>query len=202
MNMTTAIALPPEAAERPGLVPPRARFADTPAIPAAASSGALGEAEKAALLASFADGRASLAAAGLGRRVGRAIFGLRPPVRLAAARLEALRRYALLYRLEGAALPLDEDMRLREAGFSDRQAEAARALVDAQSPHRRERPGKGGAMIPAALLAAGAALAFLIDRWLAHQVDDPLAAHVVTILLVTSLVSIIAVTGHPHPRRA
>ena len=202
MNMTTAIARPLQAAERPRLVPLRAPFTETPAAAAAGSGSALSEAEKAALLASFADGRASLAAAGLGRRVARALFGLRPPVALAAARLEALRRYALLYRLEGAALPLEEDKRLREAGFSDRQADAARALVDAQSPRRSARPWLSGATIGAALLAAGAALAFMIDRWLAQQVDDRLAAHVMTILLVTWIVSIVAITGHPHSRHA
>ena len=188
MNMTAAIARP--------------SFADTSAAPASARGGALSEAEKAALFASFADGRASLAATGVRRRIARALFGLRPPVRLAAAGLEALRRYGLLYRLEGAALPLEEDERLREAGFSDRQAEAARALIDAQSLRRPARAGASGAMVAAALLAVGAGLAVLIDRWLTQQVDDPLAAHVVTILLVTWLVSIVAITGHPHPRRA
>ncbi len=195
MNMIAAIARPLPAAEDSPLMPPRS---PSPAV----SRQILNGAERAALLASFADGRASLAAATFRRRLLRALFGFRPPIGLADARLEALRRYALLYRLEGAALPLEEDRRLREAGFADRQAEAARALVDARARRPEARAGAGAKGIMAALVAIGAAASFLTDRWLAHQVDDPLAAHVVTIMLVTWLVSITAVTGHPHSRHA
>ena len=185
MNMITAV--------RPLPATERARLAPLPcadATVAGASRHALSQAEKAVLLASFVDGRASLAAAAVRLPAVRALFDLRPPARLAAARLEALRRYAVLYRLEGAALPLDEDSRLREARFSDRQAEAARALVDARSPYNAARARAGGATIAAALLAAGAVATLLIDRWLARQVDDSLSAHIMTILMVTWLVSI------------
>jgi hypothetical protein len=198
MNMITAVARPLSAAERPPLPPPQFPTADT----AAASGDALSKTEQATLLASLADDRASVATTTSGRPLVRVLFGFPPPVRLAGARLEALRRYAVLYRLEGAALPPEEDSRLRKAGFSDRQVEAARGLIDARFQYEAAGTRAGGKTITAALLATGATAAFLIDRWLAHQVDDTLSAHIMTIMLVTWLVSMGAITSHPHSRRA
>ena len=183
MNMISAIA-------RSGI--------DTEVQAAAVTSPLSGE-EQRAVLASLADGRASIGAASFGR-FARGFFGLRPAAALAGERLEALRRYALLYRLEGAALTLDEDTRLRGAGFSDRQTEAARALVDAHASHRRERARGGGRLMAVALLAVAAAAIVLIDEWLARQVDDRLGALMITIMLVTWIVSIAAITSHPHTR--
>src|SRR5581483_184112 len=95
----------------------------------------------------------------------------------------------------------EEDVRLRCAGFSDRQADAARTLVDAHAPHRRKRGGGGGRLVGAGLVAVAAAAILFVDQWLARQVDDRLGALLITILLVTWIVSIAAVTSHPHRRR-
>ena len=176
------------------------------AVPMAVATSAVGPAlsweEQGAVLASLADGRASIRTGSFGRIV-RVFFGLRPAPPLAGKRLEALRRYALLYRLKGAAaLPEEEQAHLRGAGFSDRQAEAARMLVDARATHRRERARGGGRLVGAVLFALAAAAIVFVDKWLAQQVDDQLGALVITIMLVTWIVSIAAVTGHPHTRRA
>jgi hypothetical protein len=195
MNMIAAIA-------RSGIDMERVRSASCTqkmAVGTAPVAPALSGDEQAAVFASLTDGRASIAAGAFGRMV-RAFFGLRPAAAFAGERLEALRRYALLYRLEGAALKLDEDARLRGTGFSERQAEAARTLVDAHAPYRRERTRAGGRLVGAALLVLAAAAILFIDQWLARQVDDRLGALLITIMLVTWIVSIAAVTGHPHRR--
>ena len=153
--------------------------------------------EQGAVLASLGDGRASIGMSAFDRIV-RAFFGLRPAAPLAGARLEALRRYALLYRLRGAPLPPAEQARLRGAGFCERQAEAARALVDAHATLRRTRPRGGGRLVGALLFALAAAATLLIDQWLARQVDDGPSALIITIMLVTWIVSIAAITSHPH----
>ncbi|HEX4739170.1 MAG TPA: hypothetical protein VH331_16590 [Allosphingosinicella sp.] len=194
MNMIAAIA-------RSDVEMERVRSASRIQAGAAAVPLALSGDEQAAVIASLADGRASIGVGSFARLV-RAVFGLRLTAVFAGERLEALRRYALLYRIEGAALKLEEDARLRGAGFSDRQAEAARALVDAHAPHRRERMRGEGRLVGAALLAIAAAAILFIDRWLARQVDDRLGALLITILLVTWIVSIAAVTSHPHRRCA
>lgn len=59
----------------------------------------------------------------------RFIFGQRTNLRLADPRLEALRRYAILLRLHGAALPRLERERLCDAGYDDRQIGEIHRLV-------------------------------------------------------------------------
>lgn len=49
------------------------------------------------------------------------LFRSRHPLTLSCPRLEALRRYAILYRLRGDALPADERERLRAAGYDGPQ---------------------------------------------------------------------------------
>ncbi|PZU46066.1 MAG: hypothetical protein DI568_12645 [Sphingomonas sp.] len=51
------------------------------------------------------------------------------PLPLADPRLEALRRYAILYRMHGKALDERESRRLRDAGFSPRSIEDVRRLT-------------------------------------------------------------------------
>jgi hypothetical protein len=61
----------------------------------------------------------------------RQIFGDRVPRPLAAPRLEALRRYAILCRVHGAPLAEAEHGRLREVGFADRQMIEINNLISA-----------------------------------------------------------------------
>ncbi len=52
------------------------------------------------------------------------LFGARQPSALACPRLEALRRFAIHYRLRGDALPVEEHERLIEAGYGEPQISA------------------------------------------------------------------------------
>jgi hypothetical protein len=63
------------------------------------------------------------------------------PPPLANPRLEALRRYAILRRVHGAARVEGERERLREASFSDRKIEEIDDLVDPSRQHRRVPSG-------------------------------------------------------------
>jgi hypothetical protein len=160
----------------------------------------LGPQERAAVLVSLRDSRASAARSRRRSRFMRIVFGQRRRISLADDRLEALRRYAILYRLEGAALSREEEERLLGAGLSDRHATAARALVDAHYMPVRDRP-----RVPWTLAAmvglAGLGATFLY-RWLAAQFADSAGALIVTIMLAAWVVSFAAITGHPQGRRA
>ena len=79
-------------------------------------------------LAAF-DHRTSVEPAGLVGRLALGLFGGHPSNRLADERLEALRRFAVLYRLDGRLLPQDEHARLAEVGFSVDTVEQIEQLV-------------------------------------------------------------------------
>lgn len=66
------------------------------------------------------------------------------PLPLANPRLEALRRYAILRRVHGAARVEAERKRLHEAGFDDPKIEAIDDLVDPSRRARRPRPEPAG----------------------------------------------------------
>ena len=72
------------------------------------------------------DPMASLHRGPLGR-MARFLFGIEAPHRLADARLEALRRYAVLYRVKGETP--DALSAARAAGFSDGELAIVRALT-------------------------------------------------------------------------
>jgi hypothetical protein len=153
--------------------------------------------ERSAVLLSLGDRRNSLGGDRPKNWLGRLVSGARPSARLSGERLEALRRYAILYRLDGAKLPAGEEARLLGLGYSRVQAASVRAMVDAKDsrvPRKRRWPT--GLVL---LAAIGAAIA-LLDSWLARQVDDPLSALVVTIALVTGIASMLAVSAHPRAR--
>ena len=66
------------------------------------------------------------------------------PLPLANPRLEALRRYAILRRVRGAARVEAEREQLLEAGFDNQKIEAIDDLVDPSRQHRRARPRAEG----------------------------------------------------------
>lgn len=171
-----------------------------------ASTAELTRDEWTAVLLSVGDGRRSLRAAHARGRLGRFLLGNRRSAHLTSARLEALRRYAVLHRLQGPRLPLEEAARLRHTGVSDRQAAAVRAIVDAF--HAPSHPARGGrsALVAAAPLLAiggiGALLVILLDRWLTAQLDDPLGALLLSILMTTGFASFLSVAGHPRGGRS
>lgn len=85
--------------------------------------------ERTTVLLSMHDGRCSLVQSKRFDRVVGALFGISRPSRLADVRLEALRRYAVLLRLEGDAIDPAEAATLREVGFSESQLVAIRVLL-------------------------------------------------------------------------
>ena len=117
---------------------------------------------------SQADGRASLRAPRRIERLGAMLFGSRRVSGLANPRLEALRRFAILYRLEGAAIDAGEAMRAEAAGFSAAALDRVRRIVD------------GGPLLRAASLLAGLVLAMAASAaayfWLADELEPAVAA--------------------------
>jgi hypothetical protein len=198
MNMIAKIAAPATLADRPALQPSAARDP----VAANDATASLSPADRIAILVSRTDGRGSLAATSVRTLIG-GLFGFRRRLHLAGERLEALRRYAILYRLEGAGLSLAEDDRLMRAGVSARQARSVRALVDAMenAPPAATRGRARSVLNGALLLAAAGTSVTLIDLWLARQVDDALSALMVTIMFVTGVVSMLAVSAQPGPPR-
>ena len=85
--------------------------------------------ERKIVLLARTDPVSSLQRSGI-HRVMRILFGIEPPHRLADQRLEALRRFAVLYRVHGSALPMREIERALAAGHSESVLARARALID------------------------------------------------------------------------
>jgi hypothetical protein len=165
----------------------------------------LGRPERDAIALALSEGRTALLLGRVARVFGRLWLGMNDEPVFAAERIEAIRRYAVRYRLEGGGLALGEDDRLRAAGVDEIEAAELRAIVDA---HAAEKPARRsghllGQLLAALLLAAvpmmGAAILY---SWLASQVEDRLSALVVSIVLVVALVSPVALAGHPSGRSA
>lgn len=107
-------------------------FSDTAfpeALPAAMSATTLSPLERTTVLLSLHDGRCSLGESKRFDRIVGALFGVSRPSRLADERLEALRRYAVLLRLDGDAIDPVEAARVRDLGFSAGQLVAVRVLI-------------------------------------------------------------------------
>jgi hypothetical protein len=165
----------------------------------------LGRPERDAIALALSAGRTALLLGRLSRVFGRLWLGMNDEPVFAAKRIEAIRRYAIRYRLEGGGLALAEDDRLRDAGLDALEATELRAIVDAhaaQKPKRRPGPVAGqllGALLLAAVPLMGGAILY---SWLAGQVEDRLSALVVSIVMVVAFVSPVALAGHPSGRSA
>ncbi|KQM65684.1 hypothetical protein ASE75_05440 [Sphingomonas sp. Leaf17] len=85
--------------------------------------------ERTTVLLSIHDSRCSLGASPRFDRIVGALFGIARPSRLADVRLEALRRYAILLRMDGDSIDPVETATLRDLGFSAGQMVAVRALI-------------------------------------------------------------------------
>lgn len=97
-----------------------------------ASSPILSGLERSVIRLSAGDGRRSLAGpAGPAERLVGWVFGLRRPPPLADPRLEALRRLAVLFRLEGERIDGGEIADFLAHGFTIEQLGAIRALIGA-----------------------------------------------------------------------
>jgi hypothetical protein len=113
-----------------------------------------------------------------------------------AGRRAALRRYAILYRLDRGGIAVAEEARLAAAGFSEAQAETIRALVEhfdiSWAP-----PAKAWKRV-AILAAIAAGGTFLLDRWLGRGVGDPAVAWLLSIVIACGIASFLSVTAHPR----
>lgn len=156
--------------------------------------------ERAAVLWSLRERRRTIAIARLSRFAARALLRMPDEQVFASERLEAIRRYAIRYRIEGAELPAAEDALLRSTGVTELEAVGLRTLVDEASsvPTRGARRPRLATLLGWFVLAAVPAVAAAsLYVWLAAQLDDRLGALVVSIILVIGLVSPVALAGHP-----
>ena len=123
-------------------------------------------------------------------RVLRFLFGIEAPHHLADPRLEALRRYAVTYRLRGASLAEAEEQAV-QAGFSPSQLAQVGNMADgarAAAPRRSAgSPIVHGLLPLAAFLSLYGAVA-----WLGPRMDSSLIGFVLVAVMVLSFVSFAA----------
>jgi hypothetical protein len=151
----------------------------------------LGAQERKVVLLARTDPASSLKRSRMSRLTS-VLFGIEPPHMLADTRLEALRRYAVLYRVHGRVLSAREIEHARAAGLSDGELARARALIDVA--HGAQVRVRGGAHILAMLfgvLMAGL-LAFAAASMLATAIDSMLMAAMLTGLAFVSLAPLAA----------
>jgi hypothetical protein len=133
---------------------------------------------------SLRDGPASLCTPTRLQRMVAAIFGTSSGTRLADTRLEALRRFAVLYRLGDVGLQDVEAMRMRDAGFTDEAISRFSHHLDLAAHGRRDdRHRLGHALFVVTMLGLAAAFA----AWLCNELDDPLIAAVLAGVIVVTL---------------
>lgn len=162
--------------------------------------------ERDAILLSLVQSRTAFALGRASRLFGRMWLKADVEPVFADERIEAARRYAVRYRLEGGGLAFHEEERLAAVGVSQLAAAEIRALVDRHGA--RARPARQPSRIAARLLTAlllvvvPAATAAGLYFWLASQVEDRLSALIVSIVLVVGITSPLALAGRPAGRGA
>lgn len=153
----------------------RGRVIDTMVQPAELSA-----LEREVVLASLGDG--PIAVDGKQRLLPmlRWLLGFEAPPSLANSRLEALRRYAVMYRRDLEAIDPAEFIRFRAAGYSLEQAMLVRRLVDGpprrnrRRRRRRRRHSARGWLVTVMILIAAVAIMVLGDALIAHNLGDGL----------------------------
>jgi hypothetical protein len=133
--------------------------------------------ERQTVLLSRGDRVSSVRKPGRAGRMLRALFGFEPVRGLADPKLEALRRYAVMYRAKRQALSEHEHQTLVAAGFTTAQAASARSLVDRM--HVRVGLDRGQVALAALYLVMLAAVLVVADRWLTWLIEDRLAALII-----------------------
>ncbi len=135
---------------------------------------------------SYTDGRSSLHAPGALARIGTLLTGIAPRKGLADSRLEALRRYAVLYRLDGEKLAAAEHLAIAHAGFGDRDVREIRLLVDRHLARASGKTRPAAATILAILVALMvlAGMTLLVRQ---ATSDIVISAMVVGLLTVTAI---------------
>lgn len=149
--------------------------------------------ERQVVLLARTDPIASLDPSRLGR-LARLVFGIEPPHRLADARLEALRRYAVLYRVHRAGLAAREIEHARAAGHDDGTLARVRALIDCA---HGARPPRTNVPRLAAIIVALALIATVAVWTLTPVVDSPAMASVLTGVGLVTLMALAGSGGQP-----
>ena len=140
------------------------------------------------------DPASSLRAPGSGRLV-RWLFGTAVAHRLADPRLEALRRFAILYRMHGDALAADETALVRSAGISPGAIAHARILIDsARTAQRPPRLIYSLAIIIVMLSMSGFAMLVVTPA-----VDSAIIAAVLAGAAIATVAPLLARTGPSAP---
>ena len=115
------------------------------------------------------------------------------------ARLAALRRFAILFRLDRSGLAFEEEKRMAAAGYSDAQLAAIRFLVE-RFDRGELRPGSRWTRSLAFLGLAGAG-AWALQSRIGPAIDDALLAWLLSLLAATAIASFLSVTAHPREGR-
>ena len=115
------------------------------------------------------------------------------------ARLAALRRFAILFRLDRSGLAFEEEKRMGAAGYSDAQLAAIRFLVE-RFDRGELRPGSRWTRSLAFLGLAGVG-AWALQSRIGPAIDDALLAWLLSLLAATAIASFLSVTAHPREGR-
>jgi hypothetical protein len=151
----------------------------------------LDDLERQAVLVSRNDDLRSLRSSGRGDRVKALVFGARPARRLADDRLEAIRRYALLYRINNGELARAEVAAAQAAGLSAAKLAIIRLMVDRwRAPAAGRRPTAYAA--PAILLLA---TALPLQAWLSEETGDGLIALILVLVALITAVALLSTKG-------
>ncbi len=167
----------------------RRNLFQTDAPPSALPSAPLSAVERHTMMLARGDGRRSVDNPGRLVRAMRSMAGVAAPNRLADPRLEALRRYSVLYRLDGAGLELEEDDKLEESGFTLAQAATIRREVDRLAGAEMRSSRRDLRMPLAALLMLASTVAVMC--WLAASLGDPLIACALGGLIMVTLIPLL-----------
>ena len=154
----------------------------------------LGTLERDVIRLAFADGRSSLHAPGPLARLGTLLTGFERRHGLADPGLEALRRYAILYRLDGERLDPVEAQAVADAGFDELDVRDVQLLVDRQIAHRASATKWRTAAFVTPLLWAAALVG---TTFAIRQIVEDIAVSAV----VTGLLAVTAASFH-HPARS
>jgi hypothetical protein len=129
-------------------------------------------------------------------RVKSVLFAIEAPHMLADPKLEALRRYAILYRVHGETLDMAEIERARVAGYADALLERVRTLIDHGHGVRRPERSTLGVFALATAVAAIAAIAILT---LTPVLNSPAMASVLTGVGIASAMPVLAGSSSATP---
>lgn len=164
------------------------RFEQIHSLPASiatrASAPILDTFEREVVRMSLSDDRASLMEPGWLTRIGMWLGTVRRRNGLANARLEALRRYAILYRFKGKSLRASDELAIAGAGFGVHAVREIRRIVDRHvAGHTRTpRPSFSSLVFVLALFGALTATVLLVRQ---ATGDLAISAMIAALIFVT-----------------